>query len=201
MKFIKPIKYGKLIDQSSKKYTYKLDSFDRVLSPYDGVIYDINQNKCDGFIKVLHSVNNETFFSEFCGVPQIDIIFGAKVKQGEPIGSGHNNEVKFTIKDKNNESINLDLFLQRDFDISKKEKEISKKEKEITKKEKEKNKEYKGGKRDWNDWMDYKSEGPDIFTSLMLTPFDFINKALKDKPKEERDDITEEISRIKDLLK
>ena len=62
MTFIKPIKYGSLTSETSKKHIYTPDVTDTIIAPYDGVITDVNQSKCDGFIQISHLLNGKVFY-------------------------------------------------------------------------------------------------------------------------------------------
>lgn len=221
MGFKKPIKYGRLTNESPKKYTYTSDSSDVILAPYDGVVYDVDIRKCDGYIQLAHMVNNNLMYSEICGVNKsIFVASGVDVKQGDILGHAGNNEVTFEIKDSNKNPLRIEPFFI-DVDIDNKDKDIDKDDKkdsnnnketdnkQQTKKEPKRkeepdpNKEDNKEKKKWN-FNRQPEEVPDLFGSLLLTPLDFVNKALtyKGKKKETKEEeLNEEIKRMKQLLK
>lgn len=211
MKFIKPIKYGKLIDESPKKYIYQADTTDTIIAPYDGVIYETDKSKCDGFVQIAHLIDKKIIYSEICGVNR-NIFVGnnTEVKQGDTIGQCGGNNVTYQVKDSNRDTIKIEPFF-----IGKIEKEP---EKEGLKKEKESEKEKEGLKKepkkedpnknvvddkdkkkwDFNRKLD---DIPDLFGSLLLTPLDIVNKAFTFKKKKKEEELNEEIKRMKRLLK
>jgi hypothetical protein len=223
MTFIKPIKYGHLTNETSKKHIYTPDNVDSVLAPYEGVITDVNYSKCDGLIQISHLLNGKVFYSEICGVNKnIYVGSGMSVKKGDIIGQCGGKDIKFVIKDSNKNEIDLQPFFVGKFETDKKD--LDKKDSDKEKKEKglgepssnnEKNKENKKSEKnkeddeDENKPWDFTNYNPgmtlpNLFTAAALTPFDFIEKALKPKRKEKKEeieDLQEELKRIKKLLK
>jgi hypothetical protein len=217
MNFIDPIKYGKLTDESSKTYTYTPEADDSIVAPFDGVVTLVDKGKCDGFIQISHLINGKVFYSEICGANKNIFVFvggGMDVKKGQTIATCGGKNVTFEIKDGNKDKISISPFMiglpQKQKDDTQKKKEPEK-EKENTnkKKEFEKNKEVDSlNKKEKKGWdlttpKDPK-ELPNLFTSLMLTPFAFIEKGLKPKKKEnyeEDEKLNEEIQKIKKMIK
>ena len=213
--FINPVKYGKLLSISiGKKYVYEPESDDRIIAPYDGVVNEIDNSKCNGFIRLQHYVNGNIYYSEICGINSSDILIsiGMKVSQGEMLSKCGSENIIYEIKDSRYEKLPLMTF----FTLSSNKKEDTKKEenkkeenkKEENKKEENKKEENKKeeNKKGWKPDFSKKIMLPDLFTTALLTPIDFANKALssykgKKETKEDDEKLMEEIKRIKQLLK
>jgi len=214
--FISPVKYGKLLSISiGKKYVYEPESNDRIIAPYDGVVNEIDNSKCNGLIRLQHYVNGNIYYSEICGINSSDIFIsiGMKVSQGEMLSKCGNENIIYEIKDSRYEKLPLMTF----FTLSSNKKEDTEKEenKKEEKKKEENNKEEKKkeennkeeNKKGWKPDFSKKIMLPDLFTTALLTPIDFANKALssykgKKETKEEDDEkLMEDIKRIKELLK
>jgi len=220
MNFIKPIKYGKLIDESPKKYTYESDTSDTIIAPYNGVIYDTDTGKCEGFVQIAHLVDKKVIYSEICGINRnIYVSNNLEVKQGDIIGHCGGNKVTFEIKDSNKRNIKIEPFFADTFEKNtepekdkglekdkepKKEKEGLKKEPEKEPKKEDPNKNVDGDKdkKKW-DFNRKLEDVPDLFGSLLLTPLDIVNKAFTPKKKKEtsEEELKEEIKRMKQLIK
>ena len=193
--FINPVKYGKLLSISiGKKYVYEPESDDRIIAPYDGVVNEIDNSKCNGFIRLQHYVNGNIYYSEICGINSSDILIsiGMKVSQGEMLSKCGSENIIYEIKDSRYEKLPLMTFFT-----------LSSNKKEDTKKEENKKEENKKG---WKPDFSKKIMLPDLFTTALLTPIDFANKALssykgKKETKEDDEKLMEEIKRIKQLLK
>jgi septal ring factor EnvC (AmiA/AmiB activator) len=218
MNFINPIKYGKLTDESSKTYTYTPEADDSIVAPFDGVVTLVDNKKCDGFIQISHLINGKVFYSEICGANKnIFVGGGMDVKKGQTIASCGGKNVTFEIKDGNKDKVSISPFM---LGLSQTQKDNTEKKKELEKEKepkKEKESEKQNNKKKEDDLLNKKEkkgwdltnpkdpkELPNLFTSLMLTPFAFIEKGLKPKKKEmeeEEEKLNEEILKIKKLLK
>jgi hypothetical protein len=185
--FISPSPNGHL-NQGMLSKTVGLSSYnnDRLVSPYDGIVVP-SFNRCDGNLSIEHNVNGEIFYSDFCEITRIIVGIGGAVKQGHTIGYFSDNEISFSILNKNKSKQNVNDFLSGNRFI----KDVKKSE---TKEPKTKESNVKSN----NDRIG----GSDIFTDMLLSPLSFIKKALTDKPKKKKDDdLNENIIRIKQLLK
>jgi hypothetical protein len=219
--FISPVKYGKLLSISiGKKYIYGPESNDRIIAPYDGVINEIDSSKCNGFIRLQHYVNGNIYYSEICGINSSDIFvsIGMKVSQGEMLSKCGSENIIYEIKDSRYEKLPLMTFFtlssNKKEDTEKEEKKKEEKKKEENKKEENKKEENKKeenkkeeNKKGWKPDFSKKIMLPDLFTTALLTPIDFANKALssykgkKETKEEDEEKLMEEIKRIKKLLK
>ena len=206
--FIKPIKYGKMLNTSTnKKYIYEPDSNDRIIAPYEGVITDISDSRCNGFIQLQHYIDGKYYISEICGINSKDIfaINGMKVSQGEELSKCGNENIIYEIKDSYNEKLPIATF----FVLSKNKKEENKKEenkKEENKKEKNNKEEEDNEPKKWKWDLELDkpiTKVPDLFTSMLLSPLEFAKKALSSKKETKEDDenLKEEIKRIKELIR
>ena len=214
MNFIDPIKYGRLTNDSSKTYVYTPEADDSIVAPFDGVVTAVDYKKCDGFVQISHLINGKIFYSEICGANKnIFVGSGMDVKKGQTIASCGGKNVTFEVKDGNKDKVSISTFMKglpepKKDDTEKKKEPENKKESE-KKKESDKKKEEdfldKKEKKGW-DLTNPKDpkELPNLFTSLMLTPFAFIEKGLAPKKKqtdEEEERLNEEIQKIRKMIK
>jgi len=198
MSFAHPIKFGRLTKEKNKEYFYTPDITDNVIAPYDGVIYDVDKNKCDGFIKIQHNFEDQIVYSEICGVNKgIGVTINRPIYKGELLGHCGGNELKLKISDGHNYLPICCPFFEVKNENKKDEKENKKDEKEkkkVTTVTTTKN----PSKYD---------DALNIWDATILAPFEFVTNALmaKDKKKEKDDDdknkLNEEIKRIRQLLK
>ena len=187
MKFSNPIP-GSKVQTSTLSKTVELSSFpnDYVVAPYDGIIIEYNPNICNGLMKIKHVVDNHVYFSKLCNIISPTSFFsGVKVREGQTIGQIGSKNLEYTITDSNDIKQDVTDFLSGNFKTSK-----------------EKNKE-----KDFNNLKN--KSGDKEFDSLsnallkgMLFPFGVVSSALKKKDeKKENDQLSEQIKRIKTLLK
>jgi hypothetical protein len=50
----------------SKTIEYSTYNSDVILNPLDGVVVSSDKFKCDGNIKIAHTIDGSTYFSNFC---------------------------------------------------------------------------------------------------------------------------------------
>jgi hypothetical protein len=185
MKFSNPIP-GSKVKTSTFSKTVELSSFqnDLVVSPYDGTIVDNNPNTCGGNMVIKHVVDNETYFSEFCNLISPSTLFsGVKIRQGQTIGQSGSNNVEYTIKNSRGKKEDVEEFFSGS-DKTKKEKEKSPSTLKV---------------KDDNTQLDSLSNA---LLKGMLFPFGMVSSTMeKNKEKKKNDQLSEEIQRIKTLLK
>jgi hypothetical protein len=195
IKFSNPVP-GSRIQESQFSKTVELFSFpnDSVISPYNGIIVSYDPNNCGGKMKIKHVVNNNTYFSEFCNlISNTSFFSGVQVREGQTIGQLGSNNLEYTIKNSNGDKQNVKDFLSGvDSNKEKKEKEENKLETKTS--------EDKG----------YGALG-DALLKGMLFPFGMVSSTMeKNKKKDEigrkekedlKNQVSEEIKRIKELLK
>jgi hypothetical protein len=189
---------------SKNKGTYDVSQGINVFSPYNGVVEDV-PSKCNGYLKIKHDVENETFYSNFCNLDKQKVTFGHRVSKGTKIGETGSEKLIFWItnnKDKkqsiedafkgtlvtselNQKSSEQDK-KPSDKDLEKEKKQKERKEKDNVKKEK--NKEPKTSSPRSN--VDFDKDSELLGLRFMAAPFTIVGNALK-----------EEIERIKQLLK
>jgi hypothetical protein len=197
--FQNPATYGqfKLTDTKSASLISYPNS--KLSSPYAGVVvYDMTPD-CENSIKIKHSFNDEIVYSVFCGVSQQMVSNGDKVKQGEMIGKFGDDKIKYFIVDSEDRKKPLENF------FNPKEKRDNKKDKTTTTTTTLKQK-------------PSDNELPNPFMDILLSPFSlatslgqeikkdvkglFSKKKKEDKKDdEEKDSLTEEVLRIKKLMK
>lgn len=204
MNFIKPVKYGKLIKDNPKTYTYFAEPSDSIVAPISGVVYNVDQNKCDGFIQLAHLIDKTIYYSEICGINgTIFVANGMDVKQGDILAHTSNREVQFEIKDSNLSKTKIEPFFLKSEPEKTKEPKVDDSKKEPKKKEEEEKNKKEKFEPESTDLSKRSKELPDLFTSLLLTPIDIANKAFTFKKKEKEtkeEELNEEIKRFRKLI-
>jgi hypothetical protein len=203
MKFIDPVKFGKVKERKDKKIIYNPESDDFIIAPYDGVIDEIQEGlreNRNGFIRIKHSVDGETYYSEISGLKDITTQRGVDVSQKDKLSRTGNYLVEYEIKNKSKDKVSIGPFFTGDIG-GKSSKELKKSDSGSSKSRNDDNDSY----NDWNKPYRKIEKVPDIFTSLFLSPINLAYKALTDFPgkkenKEEKE-LNEEVKRIRQLLK
>jgi hypothetical protein len=203
MKFIDPVKFGKVKERKDKKIIYNPESDDFIIAPYDGTIDEIQEGlreNRNGFIRIKHSVDGETYYSEISGLKDITTQRGVDVSQKDKLSRTGNYVVEYEIKNKSKDKVSIGPFFTGDIG-GKSSKEFKKSDSGSSKSRNDDNDSY----NDWNKPYRKIEKVPDIFTSLFLSPINLAYKALTDFPgkkenKEEKE-LNEEVKRIRQLLK
>ena len=203
MKFIKPVLHGKTKEIKDKKIIYNPESDDYIIAPYDGTIDEIQEGlreNRNGFIRIRHSVDGETYYSEISGLKDIMTQRGVDVSQKDKLSRTGIYEVEYEIKNKSKDKVSIGPFFTGDIG-GKSSKELKKSDSGSSKSRNDDNDSY----NDWNKPYRKIEKVPDIFTSLFLSPINLAYKALTDFPgkkenKEEKE-LNEEVKRIRQLLK
>lgn len=203
MSFILPLKNGKIIKTKNDTLVIEGQYYDKVISPGDGIVFEIKNDECDGMIKIEHTSGSKKIYSKICKCGNIDVSIGNSVRQGEKIGKIQGNIVELTFVDSFSSSISPYSLLSLGLDDNKKEKD-KEEQKGLGEPEKEKKKEKEKEKTD--DGLEYDKKRreydptkkiPNPFLDALLLPFHFVDAALSPKSKK----LKEEIDRIKDLIK
>jgi hypothetical protein len=193
--FINPAPYGQTNFDDTKTLSLISHPQTKLISPYDGiVVYDMTPN-CDNMIKIKHFVDDEIVYSVFCGVETQRVSNGDKVRRGDLIGKFGDNQIKYYIIDSNDRKKNIKGYFNR------KDEKQTKKEKVTTTTTTIKPR-----------YNDTNLENPNPFMDIMLSPFSIVKslgkevkkdvKKLFSKKKDDNDNsLTEEILRIKNLMK
>lgn len=200
----------KFVKMSSGNVLYgpksaKLSSFDkdRLSAPYDGEVVNTHNKQCNnGYMLIRHNINNEVYYSQFCGVGLVILSFGDYVKAGKTIGYFSTDDITYSFLNSNLKAIDPEKPFKEGFKSDKS-------------KEEKKNKENKG-----ENTIDSSSNDRIGLVSLALKPIDILSKQtvkqgsklaknlknigksmfqLHDKEKDEK--LNEDIERIKKLLK
>jgi hypothetical protein len=178
----------------TKSSVIQSKSMGKLYCPYEGVVISTYNPKCSGYLLIQHLINNDVYYSEFCGIPKVFISKNDMVRKGQPIGfflndtdtvhytlfSLNHNELDprpffkgFTLKDtksKNTTSNNLTLnkvtpnYSRYTQQETNPKKKKSSYNNDDTKYEREKN---------------VTPANNNLFLSLALSPFDFISKQTK----------------------
>jgi hypothetical protein len=193
--FQNPATYGQFKPTDAESASLISYPNSKLSSPYAGVVvYDMTPD-CENSIKIKHYFNDEIVYSVFCGVSQQTVSNGDKVKQGEMIGKFGEDKIKYFIVDSEDKKKPLQNF------FNPKEQSDNKKDKTTTT--------TTTLKRKYSD-----NELPNPFMDVLLSPFSLVTslgqeikkdvKGLFSKNKkdyEEKDSLTEEVLRIKKLMK
>ena len=102
-KFIKPVLHGRVKEAKDKKIIYEPESDDFIVAPYDGIIDEIQEGlreNRNGFIRIKHSVDGETYYSEISGLKDITTQRGVDVRQKDKLSRTGNYDVEYEIKNK-----------------------------------------------------------------------------------------------------
>ena len=212
------------LDKSKfKRWTYTPTKNNvNVYAPYEGIISGINPNK--GLLKIKHKFGNEYYITKIYDLGSINKSNGDKVIAGELIGKSSDKPFNLEIVDSGNLEQLITPFFTGSVNLQpepkpQKEKETPK-EKEVIPKEKEKFDKYEKGEEKFDKYEKSKENKnkyvPGLQTyepgnlSLLdvgLVPFHLLGMAgtyLKNRMKRkkaEKDDLQEELIRIKQLLK
>jgi len=206
MKFVKPVLHGREKTLKDKKIIYEPGSDDYIVAPYDGIIDEIHEGlreNRNGFIKIKHSVNGETYYSEITGLRDIQIQRGVDVNQKQKLARTGPYDVEYEIKNTSNDKVSLAAFFTGAMaEIGSKE---SKKSDSGSNKSGDDG--YTNSKEPYKPPYRKIEKVPDLFTSLFLSPINLVYKALndfpgkKDKKETSEEELNEEIKRIRQLLK
>jgi hypothetical protein len=168
-----------------------------VRSPYNGVVKDVDVNRCGGHIKIEHNVNGQKCYSSFCEVNRITVNKGDTIRKGNSIGIMGDKDITYSILNDSGKKINTKPFFSG-IDTSTNDKDDS-----------EKNTKEKKKKKKTDDNTSSIGKGQDIFTAIGLAPFNLVDKLIGNKFKAGplyRESILkdkvlqEELKRIKRLL-
>lgn len=186
------------VSTSSKKvgsnniHTYKPLNDDDVVSPYDGKVSMISQDQTSKkySINISHSIDGDKYTSIISGLDSVDVSKGDKVSTNSVIGSvNKNNIITWKVIDENGKSVNVNI-IDDDSDDS---------DDDFLNKKKKKN----SGSGSYN-------KHPDVplpmQTAIKLNPIGMMMRAAKaltnvKESTQEQNVLTEEIQRIKSLMK
>jgi hypothetical protein len=196
-KFEVPLSGGRLDNSKSKELVISSYMGNLVRSPYNGVVKDVDVNRCGGHIKIEHNVNGQKCYSSFCEVNRITVNKGDTIRKGNSIGIMGDKDITYSILNDSGKKINTKPFFSG-IDTSTNDKDDS-----------EKNTKEKKKKKKTDDNTSSIGKGQDIFTAIGLAPFNLVDKLIGNKFKAGplyRESILkdkvlqEELKRIKRLL-
>jgi hypothetical protein len=213
VKFYPPTTDANLDTSKFKRWTYTpyRNGVD-VYAPFDGKIYGVDKKK--GLVKIKHFFSKDTYTTKFYELGDIYKSNGDTVRMGEIIGKTSSSPFSMEIVDSGNleqlitpfftGSVNLRTEPKQEKNVSK-EKEIQIKDKETSdkfEKQKEKNK-----KEKYEHGLKTYEPGKLSLLDVGLVPFHLLGMAgtylqnrMKRK-KAEKENLEEEVQRIKQLIK
>jgi len=119
--FIKPIVGGRVKGEGSRKMIISSFKDSNILSTYDGIVTQVDPDICNGFIQIEHDINDVAYFSNFCNVGRIMVGRRLPVKQGETIGYLGDNDLEYSVVDRNDDKQSLVKFFKQEREETPKE--------------------------------------------------------------------------------
>ena len=205
----------------TKKSVIQSKSMGKLFCPYDGVVIGTYKTNCSGYLLIAHKINNDTYYSEFCGIPKVYVGKNDTIRKGQTIGYFLNDtdNVEYTLYSLNHNKLDPRPFF-KGFSV----KNTTPNNTPNYSTPKKQSKEKKSSNDDNDDYKERNVVPADnnLFLSLALSPFDFISKQTKKisknagkeikksakgifdfkttKNKEDEETLNEDIKRIKKLL-
>lgn len=223
--FVSPAPYGEMKYNGEKEV--KLISYpgSKIASPEDGVVLEPLKPFCEKSIHIRHNTEKGIVTSVFCGVDDIFVTNGDKVKKNSTIGRYGDDKVFYYIINDEGKKVNIDKYF-----TSPVASRVSGDDKELEKKKEELRKKIESDDNDRKQKKDNEEGMENLFVNMMLLPFSAVNSATQkakyeyNKKKEEQGkkdkeekikkemeklekknqkdkNLQESISRIKNLLK
>lgn len=107
------ITYGN-IDFKSKSADMTSYQMDKVMCPYDGEIVKTQNSNCaDGYLVIKHNIDGDIYYTQYCGIKNVLTPLGAKVKGGETLGFFSDNPITFSVLTHNLEYFDPKKFLSQ----------------------------------------------------------------------------------------
>lgn len=204
IQFINPISGSRITDIPGSKSVMLTPNYGSpIVSPYKGLVYNINNDT----IIIQHSLTNQYVYSKFKGINRFQVGVNVPLKQGESFAYGDTTDIEYSILDENGKKMSVMPFFNGIDDETNKKSD---------KKDDDKN------KKGTTPTIPGKSYTADFLTHLALKPFELIHNKLRPKTDEEKEEserkkeearkkkedeknaknqVTEEINRIRQLLK
>ena len=204
IQFINPISGSRITDIPGSKSVMLTPNYGSpIVSPYKGLVYNINNDT----IIIQHSLTNQYVYSKFKGINRFQVGVNVPLKQGESFAYGDTTDIEYSILDENGKKMSVMPFFNGIDDET---------NKKYDKKDDDKN------KKGTTPTIPGKSYTADFLTHLALKPFELIHNKLRPKTDEEKEEserkkeearkkkedeknaknqVTEEINRIRQLLK
>lgn len=187
MKFTHPVDTMSIENLLQNKIKYNSLKGTKVVMPYKGTIKDFDSNTCNGKLEIKHKIDGKKYTSVLCGVESASKS-SSELSEGEEIAEMSGNNLIWMLVDQAGDTQNIyDIFKDKDDKDDKDGKDNKSKENKSVKKPK-----------------DYGFKADPItkrLIDLTTTPLKLVNKFLGDNKNKDEDKLTEEINRIKQLLK
>jgi hypothetical protein len=205
----------------TKKSVIQSKSMGKLFCPYNGVVIGTYSTNCSGYLLIGHKINNDMYYSEFCGIPKVFVGKNDTIRKGQTIGYFLNDtdNAEYTLYSLNHNKLDPRPFF-KGFSV----KNTTPNNTPNYSTPKKQSKEKKSSNDDNDDYKERNVVPADnnLFLSLALSPFDFISKQAKKiaknagkeikksakgifdfkttKNKEDEETLNEDIKRIKKLL-
>ena len=199
IQFINPISGSRITDIPGSNSVMLTPNYGSpIVSPYKGLVYNINNDS----IIIQHSLNNQYVYSKFKGINRFQVGVNVPLKQGESFAYGDTTDIEYSILDENGKKMSVMPFFNGIDDGTNKKSDKD-----------DYNHKNKKNKKESTPTIPGKSYTADFLTHLALKPLDLFHNMIRPKTDEEEVDdrnkkeekklqnVTEEINRIKQLLK
>jgi hypothetical protein len=172
----------------TKKSVIQSKSMGKLFCPYDGVVIGTYKTNCSGYLLIGHKINNDMYYSEFCGIPKVYVGKNDTIRKGQTIGYFLNDtdNVEYTLYSLNHNKLDPRPFF-KGFSIKNTTPNNTTSNNRTSNNTpnystpKKQSKEKKSSNDDNDDYKERNVTPADnnLFLSLALSPFDFISKQTK----------------------
>lgn len=212
MNFKHPLSDTSITSEKEKSITYEGSRSEPIYSPYDGLVEDTDNTKCDGWVQIAHMANNSVVYSNICGVDRISTARGMTVRQGDVIGYYGTKPIVFKILDHKKDESKIKPFFQKKEldkgldDTKKKEEKKEKGLEDIKPKEKENKINTTDNEPKNTGGYDPKNAPKSLnpFLDLLLLPpsiaYDATFRGRNKKEQKEEEKLNEQLTRMKKLM-
>jgi murein DD-endopeptidase MepM/ murein hydrolase activator NlpD len=185
---VEPISSSSKKVSSNNVYTYRPLNDDDVVSPYDGKVSMISQDQTSKkySINISHSIEGKKYVSIISGLDSVDVSKGDKVSTNSVIGSvNKNNIITWKVIDENGKSVNVNIIDDNSDDSDD---------------------DFLNKKKNSGSYNKHPNIPLPMQTAIKLNPIGMMMRAAKaltnvKESTQEQNVLTEEIQRIKSLMK
>lgn len=107
-------KMSKLGDDSLQFESYPMDN---IYSPYDGRVISVSMSDCGGNIRIEHNFRGSTLISNLCEVATILVVRGDRVVSGQVVGKLGGNILEYSLEDLRGNKVNPKNFFGESGDL------------------------------------------------------------------------------------
>ena len=186
MNFKHPVETMSVDNLTQNKIKYTSLKGAKVVMPYKGEISEYDQNVCNGKLKIKHKIDGKKYHSVICGVESITNDSN-EIGMGTKIGEMSENTLTWMLVDSAGDTQNIyDVFKEKDGENKKDDKSGSSN---------------KSSKEEYSDMAKNADPITKRVIDITTIPLKIIKQFFNSGNKVGDDKLTEEINRIKELLK